>query len=224
MKSGPVRITNLLGLAVLGLLHEQPMHPHAVAAELRERGLDRSFKLTTGSLYDVVRALERAGWITEVETVQVGARPPRTIYAPTEDGRAAFIHWIDELVREPGEEFPKFLSAVTYLGALGPTRATAALRERAQALRMAIDQIRVDHRQALEKLAAEDKPRLFVLEAEYALWMAEAELAWVVHTAQEIVDGTLPWPQGESVQGHPTDQVTQPRQHPADAHGPGARA
>jgi DNA-binding PadR family transcriptional regulator len=203
MSERPVRTSNPLGLAVLGMLHERPMHPHAIAAELRHRGLDRSFKLTTGSLYDVVRALEKSGWITEVETVQVGARPPRTVYAPTAQGRETFIRWIDELVREPAEEFPRFLSAVTYLGALGPARAVDALQQRARSLRSSIDRLRVEHHQALAILAAEGKPRLFVLEAEYALWMAEAELTWVERTAQDIIDGTLAWPDLETMREQP---------------------
>jgi DNA-binding PadR family transcriptional regulator len=199
MSDRPARVSNPLGLAVLGMLHEQPMHPHAIAAELRSRGLDRSFKLTTGSLYDVVRSLERAGWIAEVETVRVGARPPRTVYEPTEEGRETFIRWIDELVREPAEEFPRFLSAITYLGALGPARAAEALRERAGSLRASIDQLRVEHQQAIAILAAQGKPRLFVLEAEYALSMAEAELNWVERTAREITEGTLSWPDAETM-------------------------
>lgn len=199
MNERQTHVSNLLGLAVLGLLHERPMHPHAIAAELRDRGLDRSFKLTTGSLYDVVRALERAGWIEKIETVQVGARPPRTIYAPTEPGRTMFIHWIDELVRNPADEFPRFLSAVTYLGALGPDGGVNALQERARTLRSSIDQLRAEHERALAELAAEGKPRLFVLEAEYALWMAEAELTWVNRTVHEIGEGTLPWPDAEAM-------------------------
>ncbi|MFC7110620.1 PadR family transcriptional regulator [Nonomuraea rubra] len=57
-----------------------------MAATLRERGQDRVFKVTTGSLYDVVRALERAGWIEARETVKVGARPERTVYQHTPSG------------------------------------------------------------------------------------------------------------------------------------------
>lgn len=53
-------VSNLLGLAVLGLLLEQPMHPYEMAATLRERNKDTSFKVRTGSLYDVVEALVRA--------------------------------------------------------------------------------------------------------------------------------------------------------------------
>lgn len=184
---------NLLGLAVLGLLHESPMHPHAISVELRERGLDRSFKLKTGSLYDVVRSLEQSGWITIQETVRVGTRPERTVYAPTELGNQEFVRWLDELLREPAEEFPRFASAITYLGALSPSRAVAALRERTQRLIVIIDELRNEHETALKTLATEHKPRLFVLEAEYAIHMYEAEVAWVEKIIHEIEEGTLPW-------------------------------
>ncbi|WP_166350430.1 PadR family transcriptional regulator [Phytoactinopolyspora limicola] len=192
--SGRRPVSNMLGLAILGLLHEQPMHPHGIAAELRGRGMDRSFKLRTGSLYDTVRALERAGWIEAQEKVQIGARPERTIYAPTADGRTAFVDWIDELVREPRDEFPTFGSAVTYLGALGTSGARSALRERARRLRTEIDQLRAEHQDALGELEAAGHPRLFVLEVEYALHMQEAELAWVERTIDEIDAETLTWP------------------------------
>lgn len=177
------------------------MHPHAIAAELRERGLDRSFKLTTGSLYDVVRSLERAGWIAVQETVRVGTRPERTVYAPTELGKQELVRWIDELVREPAEEFPRFASAVAYLGALTPSMAIAAMRERVRRLSTIISELRESHEAALKTLAAEHKPRLFVLEAEYAIHMHQAELAWVEQTIREIETGTLPWPEPPSPRG-----------------------
>jgi DNA-binding PadR family transcriptional regulator len=187
------RPPNLLGLAVLGLLHESPMHPHAISVELRERGLDRSFKLKTGSLYDVVRSLEQAGWITVQDTVRIGSRPERTVYAPTELGNQEFVRWLDELLREPAEEFPRFASAITYIGALTPARAVAALRERTQRLAHIINELRETHEADLKSLAAEHKPRLFVLEAEYAIHMVEAELNWVEKTIREIESGTLAW-------------------------------
>lgn len=186
---------NLLGLAVLGLLHECPMHPHAISVELRDRGMDRSFKLTTGSLYDVVRSLEKRGWIRVEETVRVGSRPERTVYAPTELGTLEFVQWLDTLLREPAEEFPRFASAITYLGALAPARAVEALQERGQRLSQLIQALRESHTADLRTLAAEQKPRLFVLETEYAIHMAEAELGWIEKTIAEINGGTLPWPE-----------------------------
>ncbi|MFB7633503.1 PadR family transcriptional regulator [Streptomyces sp. NPDC056149] len=193
----PKRPANALALAVLGLLLERPMHPHAMAGALRERGMERAFKLTTGSLYDTVRALARDGWIEADGTEQVGNRPARTVYRHTHAGRDGFTDWLDELIREPSPEYPRFLSAVGYLGALGRVRAAEALRERATALRERIAEGAEVHRAAREEHHA---PRLFVIEAEYAAAMARAELAWVEGTADEIERGTLTWPEGTDVE------------------------
>ncbi|MFC6987220.1 PadR family transcriptional regulator [Streptomyces cirratus] len=189
----PKRPANALALAVLGLLLEQPMHPHAMASTLRGRGMERAFKLTTGSLYDTVRALSRDGWIEADSTEQVGNRPARTVYRHTPAGRDGFTDWLDELIREPSPDYPRFLSAVGYLGALGRVRAAGALRERAAALRERIAQDAESYRAAREDHNA---PRLFVIEAEYAAAMAQAELAWVERIADEIERGTLTWPEG----------------------------
>ncbi|MER5888697.1 PadR family transcriptional regulator [Streptomyces sp. NPDC001941] len=189
----PKRPANSLALAVLGLLLEQPMHPHAMATALRERGMDRAFKLTTGSLYDTVRALARDGWIEADGTEQVGNRPARTVYRHTAAGREGFTAWLDELIREPSLEYPRFLSAVGYLGALGPVRAAQALRERAAALGTRIAEATEAHRAARQEHGA---PRLFVIETEYALAMARAERDWAEGTAAEIERGALTWPRG----------------------------
>src|SRR3954447_22545869 len=117
------KIANTLALAVLGLLQEQPMHPYQMATTLRERHKGGSFKINSGSLYDTVEALVRHGWIEPVATARDGRRPERTGYATTDLGHAEFVTWIDELVRTPVAEYPKFLAAVAYLGALGPDRA-----------------------------------------------------------------------------------------------------
>ena len=90
--------------ALLGLLLEQPLHPHAMAVELRERALDRYFKLTTGSLYDTVRGLVRDGWIEADGTEQVGARPARTVYRHTSQGRRTRADALDAAHRAACEE------------------------------------------------------------------------------------------------------------------------
>jgi DNA-binding PadR family transcriptional regulator len=185
------RPSNPLALAVLGLLVERPMHPHAMAGTLRERDLDRAFKVTTGSLYDVVRSLERAGLISAQETARVGGRPERTVYAHTEYGRDQFVAWLDELIRVPTKEYPKFISAVTYLGALGREPARDALSERAGHLSARADEARGLWRDIVE---SGQVPRLFMLELEYSLRMVESELAWVRQIIADIEAGALAWP------------------------------
>jgi DNA-binding PadR family transcriptional regulator len=184
-------VSNLLGLAVLGLLLEKPMHPYEMAATLRERNKDTSFKVKNGSLYDVVESLVRAGWIAEHSTERAGRRPERTVYAHTELGRKEFMSWLDELVRTPVKEYPSFLAAVSYLGALGPERAALALRERIAHL----DEEIAEGRRAQTEALGLQTPRLFVIELEYALTMAEAERNWALQIAGEIQDGRLNWPE-----------------------------
>src|SRR5437899_7256473 len=186
------KISNTLALAVLGLLQEQPMHPYEMASILRERHKDGSFKVNTGSLYDTVEALVRHGWIEPVQTARAGRRPERTVYGHTELGRREFVRWIDELIRVPVPEYPRFIAAVSYLGALGPQRAAEALGERAGHLRRRIDEAKA----TLADVVGPDRvPRLFMIEVEYAVHAWEAELAWTLRTVAEIRDGRLTWPQ-----------------------------
>lgn len=197
-------VSNLLGIAVLGLLLEQPMHPYEMAATLRERNKDTSFKVKTGSLYDVVESLAKAGWIAEHSTERAGRRPERTVYAHTELGRKEFMSWLDELVRTPLKEYPRFLAAVSYLGVLGPDRAVLALQERIARLDEQID----DFRKGQSDVLAQQTPRLFVIELEYALTMAESERDWARGIVGEIQDGTLTWPELTTKEGRQvwTDQ------------------
>jgi DNA-binding PadR family transcriptional regulator len=79
-----------LELAVLGLLHESPLHGY----ELRKRlnlllGWGRL--LSYGSLYPALKRLLRAGWITEVTADSPGvSRRQRIVYQITPAGRQHF--------------------------------------------------------------------------------------------------------------------------------------
>lgn len=188
------KISNTLALAVLGLLQEQPMHPYEMASTLRERHKDSSFKVNSGSLYDTVEALVRHDWIEPVETARDGRRPERTVYATTELGQSEFVRWIDELLRTPVAEYPKFMAAVSYLGALGPDRAAEALAERAGHLAQRIDETNTV---LADTVGSGAVPRLFMIEVECALHAWEAELAWTRRTIAEIRDGSLSWPEAE---------------------------
>jgi DNA-binding PadR family transcriptional regulator len=83
-------------LAVLGLLHESPLHGY----ELRKRlnillGWGRL--LSYGSLYPALKKMLREGWIAEeIGTVPVGRRP-RIVYRITERGDAEFTRLMSEV-------------------------------------------------------------------------------------------------------------------------------
>ncbi|MFF3109019.1 PadR family transcriptional regulator [Kitasatospora sp. NPDC057904] len=188
------KISNTLALAVLGLLQEQPMHPYEMASTLRGRHKDSSFKVNSGSLYDTVESLVRHGWIEPVETARDGRRPERTVYAVTGLGQDEFVQWIDELLRTPVAEYPKFMAAVSYLGALGPDGAAEALAERAEHLARRIEETGAV---LADTVGSGGVPRLFMIEVECALHAWEAELAWTRRTIAEIRAGSLAWPGAE---------------------------
>jgi DNA-binding PadR family transcriptional regulator len=166
-----------------------------MASTLRERHKDSSFKINSGSLYDTVEALARHGWIEPLETARDGNRPERTVYARTDLGSAEFVAWIDELIRTPVAEYPKFMAAVSYLGALGPDRAADALSDRAAGLTRRIAQTTTI---LADTVGSGAVPRLFMIEVECALHAWEAELAWTRRTIAEIRDGRLAWPSPSS--------------------------
>jgi DNA-binding PadR family transcriptional regulator len=179
--------SNPLALAVLVCLFERPMHPYEVAQTLRSRAKQESVRLNYGSLYAVVDSLEKRGFIRAGETVREGRRPERTIYEVTEAGIRELTDWLTELVAAPVKEYPHFMAALSFLPALDPDDALAALRQRALALEIKLAQLGATLRAATEV----GLPRLFELEGEYEERVMEAELHFVRVLIKEIEDGSL---------------------------------
>ncbi len=175
-------------LAILTVLHEQPRHPYDVAATLKVRKKHESIKLNYGSLYDVVDALERDGFIEVVETVRDGRRPERTIYGITEAGLREMTDWLAELVATPQQEFTQFEAALSLLPALPPDDAADLLEQRMLALEVELARSRSERRVFQEELGL---PRLFGLESEYGAAVLQAELAFVRDLLAELRKGTL---------------------------------
>lgn len=183
--------SNLLALAVLALLDESPMHPYEMDLVMRSRGLTEGIKLRRSSLYTVIESLQRSGLIEAVETQREGRRPERTVYAITAAGRAKFAGWHRELLHTPAKEYPQFMAGLTFLAHLRPDETIALLEERVRTLTIVVDDWRERLKVARERMGV---PRLFLIEAEYAIAMGDAELAWVRTTIREIQDGALAWP------------------------------
>src|SRR5262245_53576221 len=181
------KVSNPLALAALACLFERPMHPYEMATTMRERGKDQSIKLNYGSLYTVVEALQQNGLIVAQETEREGRRPERTVYRLTDAGRLELIDWVSELLSVPAKEFTRFEAGLSLAGVLPPEDVTALLRQRCNALEIAISQ----DRSALQFLRQRGLARIFVIETEYQLAMREAELAWTRSLVEEIASGTL---------------------------------
>ena len=169
------KISNPLGLAILSLLKEGPMHPYQMAATLRQRSKEESIRLNYGALYAVIAALEREGLIVPRETAREGARPERTIYGLTDKGDLELRDWMSELLSIPAKEYPQFEAALSLMPVLPPDEVAALLKERVERLEAEAAKLRA----VLEVVAKGGLERLFGIETEYEIAMRDAERKWV---------------------------------------------
>jgi DNA-binding PadR family transcriptional regulator len=187
--TGKRKVGNLLALAVLSYLSQQPMHPYELGRTLREHGDERSIKFNHGSLYMVIGQLARAGFITEQETSRAGQRPERTVYALTGAGRGELRDWLAELVEQPQHEYPAFVAALSLIGALPPSQVLALLRLRLGHLA----QQEAEARGLVDTSLASGVPGLFLIEEEYRLALLQAESAFTGRLIQRITDPATDW-------------------------------
>ncbi|MBD7979765.1 PadR family transcriptional regulator [Oerskovia merdavium] len=186
------RRANALALAVLAQLAERPMHPYEIARTLKDRRKDESVRLNYGSLYSVITALVRDGFIEPAGTEQDGNRPQRTVYRLTGAGRTEVDDWMRALLGAPVKEYPQFMAALSFLPLLGPDDVADLLRTRLVALRVKVRRIEDD----LEDLdiSGTDRPEvseLAVADSRYELAILRAELAYTEVLVRRITDGTL---------------------------------
>lgn len=95
--------------AILGLIHQQPMHGYQIAQELApNRGLGLICPLGLSNVYFLLGNLERRGLI-DVDHRQQDVYPPKTILKATAAGKRAFQSWLWKPVsrlREVRLDFP----------------------------------------------------------------------------------------------------------------------
>jgi len=190
--------SNPLALAVLALLFERPMHPYEMAATLKQRHKAESIKIRYGSLYTVIQLLVKRGFIAAKETSREGRRPERTVFALTPSGYDELRAWMQDLLRDPVNEFPQFAAGLSLLPVLPPDEAIALLRHRA--LRLSAEATRIEaHLAELTQqevpvppeelppqLVGKKFPPLFVVESEFELALIKAELAFVNELVRRI--------------------------------------
>ncbi|WP_433670910.1 PadR family transcriptional regulator [Nocardia sp. CA-136227] len=179
-----------LAMAVLGILHLEPMHPYAIQRRIKEWGKDKVINVgQRAQLYKTIARLQDAGLVAVRETGRDQQYPERTVYEITDDGRTACLAWINDMVATPRNEFPEFPAALSFLMLLGPIPARGELQRRADALRAGLQEIDA----GLEQATQFGLPRVALLEDEYQRTVLAAELQWLQGVLADLADGTLTW-------------------------------
>jgi DNA-binding PadR family transcriptional regulator len=177
-----------LGLIVLWLLVEGPMHVYRMQKLLEQYGKDRVVNVRSrASLYQTIDRLVRLGLVEVRETVRTEGLPDRIVYAITDAGRETAQEWLREMLRTTGAEYTEFIAAVSILFGLPPDEAREQLALRA-------DGLAAELKETESQLASNpDLPRLFLLEEEYRRTMLRAELSWVRGVIADLREGRLTW-------------------------------
>lgn len=179
-----------LAMAVLGILHLEPMHPYAIQRRIKDWGKDKVINVgQRAQLYKTIARLQDAGLVAVRDTERDQQYPERTVYEITDTGRASCTNWINDMVSTPRNEFPEFPAALSFLMLLGPEGARAELGKRAAAVRITLDEIDA----GLAQVRQFGLPRVAVLEDEYQRAVTEAELRWLEGVLADLADGSLTW-------------------------------
>src|SRR5919106_245529 len=95
--------------AILGLLRERPMHGYEIAQHFKpEEDLGQVTPADMSTIYTFLKDLQEHGLIRgRRETV--GARPPRTVFSPTEEAEPLFLDWVRRPVARIREVRSDFL-------------------------------------------------------------------------------------------------------------------
>ena len=177
-----------LGLIVLWLLYQEPLHVYGMQKLIEHQAKDRVVNVRSrASLYQAIERLMRLGLVEVRETVRNEGLPDRIVYAITDSGREAARRWLREMLENTGGEYPEFIAAVSILFGLPPDEAAAALERRAERLAAELNET--------ESALAENPmvPRLFLLEEEYRRAVLAAQLAWVRDVLDDMRAGRLTW-------------------------------
>ena len=180
-------VSNPLALAVLACLWEKPMYPYEMTTTMRERGKEDSIRLNFGSLYAVIKSLEKHGFIQVAQTEREGNRPERVVYEITEAGRAEADEWMRELIAFPVKEYPAIETGLSLLPLLAPEVAAELLERR----RDLLDADLAERRRVHEEALAYPLPELFMIESTYRVAMMQAERTFVADLAARIRDRSL---------------------------------
>jgi DNA-binding PadR family transcriptional regulator len=177
-----------LGLIILAMLFEEPMHAYRMQKLIKQRGKDKVVNVRQRtSVYQTLERLVRLGLIEIRETVRTESHPDRIVYVITKRGRNTARTWLREMLTTVGADFPEFPAGVSVVTMLTPKDARKQFEIRADAVRTQLRKLGADKREAGAL------PRLFLLEDEYRTALLEAELAWLKAAIADLDSGSLAW-------------------------------
>lgn len=178
-----------MGVAILALLAERPMHPYEMLQILVQRATDRLVKVRPGSLYHTVDRLVRDGLAEPAGVERSGNRPERTTYALTSAGAEALATELAAMISAPVNEFPRLPLALAEAHNLPRETVVGLLRDRLHRL----DEELVVLRDGVAAVEAKDLPVRYWVDLTYQIAVYETESRWIASFVDGIESGAIAW-------------------------------
>lgn len=203
----------MLDLAVLGILHEAPMHGYELRKQLSAKLGAMRAAISYGSLYPTLRRLQTAGWITEAGQSAAGdadvppltSRRGRVVYKITAEGKERF----QELLAKSGPETFEEPAFGVHFAFFSRTDADIRLRI-LEGRRRKVEERREGLRDVLARAA--ERFDAYTLELQrHGLDAAEREVRWL----EELIAKERSGQQSQSPLSGPSgSERPQPNQEP----------
>jgi DNA-binding PadR family transcriptional regulator len=210
------RRSSVLELAVLGLLHETPMHGY----ELRKRlsGVLGTFHaISYGSLYPCLKDLVARGWIIEDGETEGGApalsgKRARIVYRLTAEGKEHFQQLIAEAGPDTWED-DRFGVRLAFFGRTDASVRLRILEGRRSRLEERLDALRSSLSRTRERLDG------YTLELQqHGLESVEREVRWLDELIASEREHPVTTADSGAPSGHPVTTTPGAGVHPS-AHG-----
>lgn len=179
-----------LGIAVLALLRERPMHPYEMYQLLLDRREDFLIKVRPGSLYHTVDRFTEQELVRIVGTERDGGRPERTTYRITPKGTEELTMAVREMLRTPVNEYPQFPVALAEAHNLPREEVIELLNDRVALIET--DIAGIVH--ALKDPRARGVPEAFWLEGGYVVELQKTEVRLLRRLIKRLESNELAWP------------------------------
>ncbi|ORV64658.1 hypothetical protein AWC06_06250 [Mycobacterium fragae] len=189
-----------LGISVLALVRERPMHGYEMFQTLVRRHADRIVKVRPGSLYHAVDRLSEEKLIRRAATAREGNRPERVVYEITDAGAEALGERVRELIATPVHEFPQLVVALAEVDTLDMGTAAIAVDDRIGALEARVAEI-----MALRDAGV--TPAGYLAALDYLLAMMQTEVSWLRGFARSLRSGRLEWKRAAGPETGNQDEV-----------------
>ena len=189
----------MLDLAILGLLHESPMHGYELRKQLTTKLGAFRFAISYGSLYPTLRRLQADGWITEgappgglpaaEEVPLLTGKRGRVVYTITAEGKERFQELLGAAGPETYDSEAGFGVHFAFFARTDPATRLRILEGR----RRRVEERREGMRDVLGRAA--ERLDAYTLELQrHGLDACEREVRWLEELIANERNGTTPQP------------------------------